>query len=60
MNKEATLNDLHKLVSKLVEEGHGDAIVGMNGEYSCWLDNNGEVKYALGVGHDGRPWFDLG
>jgi hypothetical protein len=60
MDKEATLNDLHKLVSKLIEEGYGDATVGMNGEYTCWLDINGEVKYVLGVGRDGRSWFDLG
>jgi hypothetical protein len=60
MNKEATLNDLHRLVSKLVEEGHGGAAVGMNGEYTCWLNINGEVKYELVVGRDGRSWFDLG
>jgi hypothetical protein len=60
MDKEATLNDLHKLVSKLVEEGHGAATVCMNGEYTCWLDTKGEVKYELVVGRDGHSWFDLG
>ena len=61
MRKVSTLNDLHRLVSRLIKEGHGNAHVGMAMEYTSYLDKYGEVEHTLDKSaRDTIEYFDLG